>query len=121
MGIQRKIHSSRVTSNGKPYIYYRKSITIGGKRRDVRAKTKTEWDQKVTQLKKIFEAGLESLDHKKITVGQLGQFFIEDSAHLRKKTIEEREYVLRAYIFPELADRKLVSLTDDLIEASYRE
>ena len=93
---------------------------IGGKRRDVRAKTKTEWDQKVTQLKKIFEAGLESLDHKKVTVGQLGQFFIEDSAHLRKKTIEEREYVLRAYIFPELADRKLVSLTDDLIEASYR-
>ena len=120
MGIQRKIHSSRVTSNGNPYIYYRKSITIGGKRRDVRAKTKTEWDQKVTQLKKIFEAGLESLDHKKVTVGQLGQFFIEDSAHLRKKTIEEREYVLRAYIFPELADRKLVSLTDDLIEASYR-
>ena len=120
MGIQRKIHSSKVTSNGKSYSYYRKSITIGGKRRDVRAKTKTEWDQKVTQLKKIFEAGLESLDHKKVTVGQLGQFFIEDSAHLRKKTIEEREYVLRAYIFPELADRKLVSLTDDLIEASYR-
>ena len=28
--------------------------------------------------------------------------------------------MLRAYIFPELADRKLASLTDDLIEASYR-
>ena len=120
MGIQRKIHSSKVTSNGKSYGYYRKCITIGGKRRDVRANNKTEWDQKVTQLKKKFEAGLESLDHKKVTIGQLGQFFIEDPAPLRKKTIEEREYVLRAYIFPELADRKLVSLTDDLIEASYR-
>ena len=55
---KRKIHSSTVTSKGKSYSYYRQSITIGGKRRDIKAKTKTEWNQKVMQLlyeKKILE------------------------------------------------------------------
>ena len=114
----KKKHQYTQTNNGKAYFYYRKSLTINGKTRTITASNAKEWAEKAETAKK--EAGDNyEVAEKKLTVKQLAEVFKKDGESYAPKTYQEREYILRLYIVPELGHLKLKSLKNIHIREFY--
>ena len=114
----KKKHQYTRTNNGKAYFYYRKSLTINGKTRTITASNAKEWAEKAETAKK--EAGDNyEVAEKKLTVKQLAEVFKKDGESYAPKTYQEREYILRLYIVPELGHLKLKSLKNIHIREFY--
>jgi len=114
----KKKHQYTQTNNGKTYSYYRKSLTINGKTRTITASNAKEWAEKAETAKK--EAGDNyEVAEKKLTVKQLAEVFKKDGESYAPKTYQEREYILRLYIVPELGHLKLKSLKNIHIREFY--
>ena len=127
MQIQKKKHMNTVATSGKKYRYYRKSVTIAGKRRDIRAKDKKGWEKKVSLLKATLVDGLDEAEVRTLTVEKACVFFLEESrlqvikGIIREKTYEEREYVIRRFIIPLLGNRKVSALNGNDMETIYKQ
>ena len=114
----KKKHQYTQTNNGKAYSYYRKRLTINGKTRTITASNAKEWAEKAETAKK--EAGDNyEVAEKKLTVKQLAEVFKKDGESYAPKTYQEREYILRLYIVPELGHLKLKSLKNIHIREFY--
>ena len=113
-----KKHQYTQTNNGKTYSYYRKSLTINGKTRTITAANAKEWTEKAEAAKK--EAKYDSeVAEKNLTVKQLAEAFKKDGESYAPKTYQEREYILRLYIVPELGHLQLKSLKNIHIREFY--
>ena len=124
--LKKKKHISEVKSSKKTYSFYRRSVTIAGKRRDIRAKSKKEWEAKVASLRSTYVDGLDEIDVRTLTVQKACEFFVKESklqlknGIIREKTFEEREYVIRRYILPSMGDIKISRLDVNLVEETYK-
>ena len=114
----KKKHQYTQTSDGKTYSYYRKSLTINGKTRTITAANAKEWTEKAETAKKEAEDNCEVAE-KNLTVRQLAEVFKKDGESYAPKTYQEREYILRLYIVPELGHLKLKSLKNIHIREFY--
>jgi len=65
--------------------------------------------EKAEAAKREAKDGFKS-DEKNLTVKQLAELFKKDGESYAPKTYQEREYILRLYIVPELGHLKLKSL-----------
>ena len=113
-----KIHQYTQEKNGKTYIYYRRSLTVNGKIRTITAKDAKEWRDKADLIKREAEESYEVVE-KNITVSHLAELFKKDGENYAPKTYEEREYILRVYIIPELGHVKLRALKNLQIRKFY--
>ena len=104
-----KRHQYTQTNNGRTYSYYRKSLTINGKIRTITAANAKEWTEKAEAAKKEAKDNYEVAE-KNLTIKQLAEVFKKDGESYAPKTYQEREYILRLYIVPELGHLKLKSL-----------
>ena len=101
-----KKHQFTQVRNGKTYIYYRKSLTINGKTRTITAANAKKWLEKAEAAKREAKDGFKS-DERNLTIKQLSEVFQKDGESYAPKTYQEREYILRLYIVPELGHIKL--------------
>ena len=113
-----KKHQFTQVRNGKTYVYYRKSLTINGKTRTITAANAKKWLEKAEAAKREAKDGFKS-DEKNLTVKQLAELFKKDGESYAPKTYQEREYILRLYIVPELGHLKLKSLKNIHIREFY--
>jgi len=113
-----KNHQNTKTNNGKTYSYYRKSLTINGKIRTITAANAKEWTEKAEAVKKEAKDNYEVAE-KNLTVKQLAEVFKKDGESYAPKTYQEREYILRLYIVPELGHLKLKALKNIQIREFY--
>ena len=109
-----KKHQNTKTNNGKTYSYYRKSLTINGKTRTITAANAKEWAEKAEEAENNYQ-----MAEKNLTVKQLAEVFKKDGESYAPKTYQEREYILRLYIVPELGHLKLKSLKNIHIREFY--
>ena len=114
----KKKHQYTLTKDGKTYSYYRKSLTINGKTRTITAINAKEWTEKAEEAKKEAENNYQ-MPEKNLTIKQLAESFKKDGESYAPKTYQEREYILRLYIVPELGHLKLKSLKNIHIRAFY--
>ena len=114
----KKKHQYTVTKDGKTYFYYRKSLTINGKTRTITAKNAKDWTEKAEEAKKAAKYNYQ-MEEKNLTIKQLAESFKKDGESYAPKTYQEREYILRLYIVPELGHLKLKSLKNIHIREFY--
>ena len=100
----KKRHQFKVARNGKEYSYYRRSLTIDGKSKTITAVNAKDWAEKAETAKKEAKDNYEVAE-KNLTVKQLAEVFKKDGESYAPKTYQEREYILRLYIVPELGLR----------------
>ena len=112
-----KKHNYVQTKNGRTYSYYRKSLTINGKTRTITAANAKEWTEKAEAAKKEAKDNY-GVAEKNLTVKQLAEVFKKDGENYAPKTYQEREYVLRLYIVPELGHIKVNGLKNIHIRRS---
>ena len=115
--MSKKHHFTQVR-NGKIYVYYRKSLTINGKTRTITATNAKEWAEKAEAAKKEAADGYQVAE-KNLTIKQIAEVFKKDGESYAPKTYQEREYILRLYIVPELGHIKLKSLKNIQIREFY--
>jgi len=104
-----KKHNYVQTKNGRTYSYYRKSLTINGKTRTITAANAKEWTEKAEAAKKEAKDNY-GVAEKNLTVKQLAEVFKKDGENYAPKTYQEREYIIRLYIVPELGHIKVNGL-----------
>ena len=114
----KKKHQYTQTNNGKAYSYYRKSLTINGKTRTITASNAKEWAEKAEAAKKESKDNYQVAE-KNLTLKQLAEVFKKDGESYAPKTYQEREYILRLYIVPELGHIKLKALKNIQIRELY--
>jgi integrase len=114
----KKKHQYTQTNNGKTYSYYRKSLTINGKTRTITAANAKEWTEKAELAKREAKDGIKP-DERNLTIKQLSEVFQKDGESYAPKTYQEREYILRLYIVPELGHIKLKALKNIQIRELY--
>ena len=114
----KKKHQYTLTKDGKTYSYYRKSLTINGKTRTITARNAKEWTEKAEEAKKEAENNYQ-MPEKNLTIKQLAESFKKDGESYAPKTYQEREYILRLYIVPELGHIKLKALKNIHIREFY--
>ena len=114
----KKKHQYTQTNNGKAYYYYRKSLTINGKTRTITAANAKEWTEKAELSKREAKDGIKP-DERNLTIKQTAEVFKKDGESYAPKTYEEREYILRLYIVPELGHIKLKALKNIQIREFY--
>jgi len=113
-----KKHNYVQTKNGRTYTYYRKSLTINGKTRTITAANAKEWTEKAELAKREAKDGIKP-DERNLTIKQLSEVFKKDGESYAPKTYQEREYILRLYIVPELGHIKLKALKNIEIREFY--
>ena len=113
-----KKHNYVQTKNGRTYSYYRKSLTINGKTRTITAANAKEWTEKAEAAKKEAKDNY-GVAEKNLTVKQLAEVFKKEGENYAPKTYQEREYVLRLYIVPELGHIKVNGLKNIHIREFY--
>ena len=113
-----KKHQYTQTNNGRTYTYYRKSLTINGKTRTITAVNAKEWAQKAEAAKKEAKDDYEVAE-KNLTVNHLAEMFKKEGENYAPKTYQEREYILRVYIVPELGPIKVKGLKNIQIREFY--
>ena len=114
----KKRHQFKVARNGKEYSYYRRSLTIDGKSKTITAVNAKDWAEKAETAKKEAKDNYEVAE-KNLTVKQLAEVFKKDGESYAPKTYQEREYILRLYIVPELGHIKLKALKNIQIRELY--
>ena len=113
-----KKHQFTQVKSGRTYTYYRKSLTINGKTRTITAANAKEWTEKAELAKREAKDGIKP-DERNLTIKQLSEVFKKDGESYAPKTYEEREYILRLYIVPELGHIKLKALKNMQIREFY--
>ena len=113
-----KKHQYTQIKNGRTYSYYRKSLTINGKTRTITAANAKEWTEKAELAKREAKDGIKP-DERNLTIKQLSEVFKKDGESYAPKTYQEREYILRLYIVPELGHQKLRALKNLHIREFY--
>ena len=113
-----KKHQFTQVKNGRTYTYYRKSLTINGKTRTITAANAKEWAEKAELAKREAKDGIKP-DERNLTIKQLSEVFKKDGESYAPKTYQEREYILRLYIVPELGHQKLRALKNLHIREFY--
>ena len=113
-----KKHNYVQTKNGRTYSYYRKSLTINGKTRTITGANAKEWTEKAELAKREAKDGIKP-DERNLTIKQLSEVFQKDGESYAPKTYQEREYILRLYIVPELGHIKLKALKNIQIRELY--
>ena len=114
----KKKHQYTQNNNGKTYSYYRRSLTINEKTRTITAANAKEWAEKAETAKKEAKDNYEVAE-KNLTVKQLAEVLKKDGESYAPKTYQEREYILRLYIVPELGHIKLKGLKNIQIREFY--
>ena len=114
----KKKHQYTLTKDGKTYSYYRKSLTINGKTKTITAANAKEWTEKAETAKKEAKDSYEVAE-KNLTIKQLAEVFKKDGESYAPKTYQEREYILRLYIVPNLGHQQVRALKNIHISKFY--
>ena len=117
-----KKHTKKVIRNGKIYTYYVKKVTMpDGKRKEITANNKKEWDKKYAQFLKEFNSGVQS-DSRNLTIADVSKKYLADFHSTdAPKTYQARDHHLSKYINPAIGHVKARSLSTNQIRHFYRE
>ena len=117
-----KKHIKTVIRNGKRYDYYDKKVTMpDGKRKDITAKNKVEWDKKYAQVMQEFNSNIRP-DSKAMTVKDISTEYLADFQQTdAPKTYHGRVHHLDKYINPAIGHIKARNLSTNQIRRFYRD